>query len=117
MYIMIPPPRIERKVGLMTKLKQVWGYANPAFTGIVKFCSHTTEKTQWGKEQDLILCCGTYETEIEGKTIIVPFGNVAITRASLIGQIMKECGDDTDKWTGAVFEFKKGQLIKVSFEV
>jgi len=101
----------------MAKLKQVWGYAQPDFSGTVKYCSHTVEKTQWGKEQDLILCCGTYETEIEGKTLVIPFGNVAITRASLLGQIVTEIGDDTDKWTGAIFEFKKGKLLKVSFDV
>jgi len=97
----------------MAKLKKVWGYAPQDFSGKVSFVEHCTEKTPWGKEQDTLVCVGEYLTELEGKVVTVPFGNVAISRHSLVNQIIKECGDDTEKYNGLTFVFDKGKLLKV----
>ncbi len=101
----------------MVVIKKKWGYAPSDFTGVVKYLSFVVEKTQWGKDQDTLICVGDYDTLVNGKVERIEFGNVAITRNSLINQIINELGAETDKYTGAVFTFSKGKLLNVSFEV
>ena len=97
----------------MPKLMKRITYARGDLTGDLEFVEHKVELNQWERKQDCIYCTGTIHIQTSPDESIKYIGDVVITRAALINQIVRQLGDDTDKWKGKIFTFDDGTLTAI----
>lgn len=102
----------------MPKLMKRVAYAKSDLTGELQIVSHKVEENQFGKEQDVIYAIGKIDLTLDpDKEPVAYVGDIAITRSSLINQIARKLGEDTDKWLDRIVVFKDGNLINIMEDV